>query len=356
MRVRAQAKQMHRNFRLFLCAALLKGGAAFAAADEAAVLDLAKRVAQGQLSAREELERLAEGGEMLPEHYLGLLSLYGRGMPQSEQRAAEWFTRAADKGHPASIHHLAVIRAEGLDPAQRDLPAALRLYRSAAERGYAPAQANLGRMLAEGIGTPTDNGEARSWLEKAAAQNDALGQYRLGMLYLNGRGVDKDPARGAALVGLAAEKRVRDAQYRLALLYGTGTGVGKDDRKAIEWLRKAAEQRHVEAQYLMAVAFTRGQYGLPRSPETAAEWLRRAAVQGHPGAEYELGVAFRTGRGVPKDPSQALGWFVKAAKSGHPEAIETVRQIREGAGNQKPADAVLPEIREVPLGPEPAKR
>ncbi|MEO8142967.1 MAG: tetratricopeptide repeat protein [Betaproteobacteria bacterium] len=347
---------MRASIRLAVWAALLQGGTAFAAADDAAVLELAKRAAQGQGPARAELERLAESGEMLPEHYLGMLSLYGRGLPQSEQRAAEWFARAADKGHLPSVHNLAVIRGEGMDPTQRDLTASLRLYRSAAERGYAPSQANLGRMLAEGIGTATDIGEARSWLEKAAAQNDALGQYRLGMLYLDGRGVDKDPARGAALVQLAAEKRLPDAQYRLALLHGTGTGVEKDDRKAVEWLRKAAEQRHVEAQYLMAVAFTRGLYGFPRNQEMAAEWLRRAALQGLPAAEYELGVAFRTGRGVPKDLSQALGWFVKAAKSGHPEAIETVRQIRDGAAKQKPGEAVLPEIREVPLGPEPARQ
>ena len=70
----------------------------------------------------------------------------------------------------------------------------VRLYRLAAERGYAKAQSNLGLMYRNGQGVTQDDKEAVRWLRLAAAQGVAKAQYNLGVMYGQGRGVPQDYA------------------------------------------------------------------------------------------------------------------------------------------------------------------
>ena len=50
-----------------------------------------------------------------------------------------------------------------------DYTKACRLYRLAADQGYAPAQCNLGLMYERGRGVERDYGKAHHWYQKAAA-------------------------------------------------------------------------------------------------------------------------------------------------------------------------------------------
>jgi hypothetical protein len=77
---------------------------------------------------------------------------------------------------------------------------------SAAEKGHAEAEYQLGRLHAQGHGRPHDEKEAAKWVEKAASQGHALAQARLGMRYADGRGVEQDPAQGCFWLALAARQ------------------------------------------------------------------------------------------------------------------------------------------------------
>src|SRR5690606_21958657 len=130
---------------------------------------------------------------------------------------------------------------------------ALRWYRMAAERGYAPSQSSLGRMLLAGA----DATEGLAWLEKGLAQKEPLAQREVGLLHLEGKGVARDETRAAQLLRAAAEQGDGEAQYRLALLYGAGRGVPKDESAGLEWMKKAADRRHPDAEYFLAAAAER---------------------------------------------------------------------------------------------------
>jgi TPR repeat protein len=73
---------------------------------------------------------------------MGLAYENGRGVPKLDSEAVDWF-------------------------------------RSAAEKGSAAAQYNLGRMYAEGKGVLQDQAEARRWFERAAAQGHAEAKGKL---------------------------------------------------------------------------------------------------------------------------------------------------------------------------------
>jgi len=93
---------------------------------------------------------LAEQGDTLAQHNLGLLYQHGKGVPQDYQEAVRW-------------------------------------YRLAADQGYVGAQINLGEMYRKGQGVLQDYGEAMKWYRLAAEQEHAFGQDNLGQMYRLGR-------------------------------------------------------------------------------------------------------------------------------------------------------------------------
>jgi len=78
----------------------------------------------------------------------------------------------------------------------QDLPEAARHYRRAADRGYAPAQHQLGVAYAKGWGVEQNDKEAVIWYRKAAEQGLPEAQHDLGVRYILGLGTTKDIATG----------------------------------------------------------------------------------------------------------------------------------------------------------------
>lgn len=87
-----------------------------------------------------------------------------------------------------------------------DYPAAMRLYRTAAEQGHALAQVQLGMMYAFARGTTRNYPEAVRLYRMAAEQGDAFAFTLLGTMYDRGLGVDADPVRAGMWLTLAAER------------------------------------------------------------------------------------------------------------------------------------------------------
>ncbi|MFC1813787.1 tetratricopeptide repeat protein, partial [Thermodesulfobacteriota bacterium] len=73
----------------------------------------------------------------------------------------------------------------------KDLKAAAQWYRKAAEKGHFRAQNNLGRMYLEGRGVKRDYQKAMAWFGKAS-KGYRYGHFNLGRMYEYGWGVPKD--------------------------------------------------------------------------------------------------------------------------------------------------------------------
>lgn len=99
---------------------------------------------------------------------LGERYLFGYGVPQSNEKAFAYFSRAAKEGDVFAQNELAYLYASGKGTAQ-SYPDALHWYRAAAEKGLASAQYNLALMYLHGLGTPVNKTEAMGWLKKSAA-------------------------------------------------------------------------------------------------------------------------------------------------------------------------------------------
>ncbi len=171
--------------------------------------------------------------------YLGAMHDFGYGVPQDDQEARRWYTKAAETGH-------------------------------------AEAQFNLGRMYWKGRGIPRDYEQAAQWFRKAADQGDVDAQFRLGVMYSNGEGLPQDHVHAVQWFRKAAEQGDSSAQYNLGLAYDNGNGVLQDYQQALHWYTKAASQGNKSAQNNLGVMHEHG-VGTPQDYVQAHKWYNLSA-------------------------------------------------------------------------------
>ena len=155
-----------------------------------------------------ELRKLAERGDATAQNDLGLRYYEGKGVPQSQTKAKEWFDKAVEQGHPG-------------------------------------AQVNLGTLYLRGEGAPQSNQMALFWFRRAAAQEDALALAKLGLMYAQGRGVLQDFIQAHMWYNLSAargEARSADARDALARQMTAGQ-IAEAQRLAREWRSQEEKSR-----------------------------------------------------------------------------------------------------------------
>ena len=111
---------------------------------------------------------LAEQGVAGAQYNLGGMYYKGKGIPQDDKAAAQWYRRAAEQGVANAQFNLGVMHDRGQGVAQDD-QAAAQWYRRAAEQGHAGAQNNLGGMYYTGKGMAPDYVYAHMWAHIAVS-------------------------------------------------------------------------------------------------------------------------------------------------------------------------------------------
>lgn len=130
-------------------------------------------------------------------HLIGLCHEYGKGVPQDESRAVEWYTRGADSGDPCALLHLACCHLAG-NGVPRDTDVALTLFRRSAEAGNPTAMYEIGlrhhNRLAF-VGDETAEATlALEWFRRSATAGNPDAMYKVGRYYRDGlAGLPVDP-------------------------------------------------------------------------------------------------------------------------------------------------------------------
>lgn len=133
----------------------------------------------------------------------------GNGAPKDMAAAAKWFKKAAEGGSVTASAHLGRLYRLGLGVPKNGVETG-RWSIKAASQGNAIAESNLGYLALEGIGGPADAASAAGWFKRSAEQGDASAMLGLGSLHEQGRGVAKDPVLARKWYVLAS---VDDGEY-----------------------------------------------------------------------------------------------------------------------------------------------
>ena len=210
------------------------------------------------------LKKAAEQGVATAQADLG--SWYGHGgygVEKDYVKAAEWYTKAVENGHPMSHLNLGLYYRWGKG-VEQDLNKAIELYTKAAELGVKEAPYELALFYEE----MDDIENALKWFTKAAEKGEKWAYYNLGSYYQkfgdkyeNGKGCEKDHSQAMKWYFKSAEcyekakiedclldrKRECACYFIIGCCYENGDGVETNLTKAIEWYTKAAEQGNEDA-------------------------------------------------------------------------------------------------------------
>jgi uncharacterized protein len=166
------------------------------------------------------LQYAADQGHAVAQWKLGRMYAEGDGVPRSDMRAFEYFSRIANA------------HAEDTP----DAPQA---------RFVANAFVALGQYYLAGIANSDvkpDPGRAREMFSYAASYfGDPDGQYQLARLYLDGTGIARDPRQAARWFGLAANKGQYKAQAMLGRMLLKGEYVPRQVARGLMWVTLARD-------------------------------------------------------------------------------------------------------------------
>jgi TPR repeat protein len=235
------------------------------------------------LSAANHATRRVAWGDAKAMTLLGELCANGFGVVQDDNKAAEWYGLAAERGDREAMFALAMFRMGGRGGAQNREEAA-RLLAAAAKLGHVAAA------------------------------------YNLGLLYLEGRLFPQDFKRAAELFHMAAEAGSPEAQYALGTFYKEGRGVMQNYVEAARWLGAAAAADYTDAQVEYAIALFNGT-GVEKNESGAVALLSRAARKGSPIAQNRLAHVYAAGRVLAADPVAAIKWHLISKASGAKDLV-----------------------------------
>ena len=185
---------------------------------------------------------------------IGERNYFDRIVEEEYAEAFRLFECAARQGHLGAIYELSLCYASGKGTALYPEKARL-LLKEAAEKGYAPAQYDLGMLTYFGkpkgpnnlVEVKPDYIASVKWFKRAAEQNYPLAQYYLGVCYEEGKGVEQDFFEAFRLFERAAEAGLLWAACALGRCYELGRGTNIDLERALKWYAAAAESGDAEA-------------------------------------------------------------------------------------------------------------
>lgn len=298
---------MPAKFGLILCLLIISAAALAAPMEDVYQRGYALAKAKDFAAAEPLLRKAAEAGHPGAQTAIAEFHSFGLAVPQSKEKAREWYERAAALNDANGLYNIALYWDRGIGGPQ-DRARALDYYRRGANAGDSRAAYNAGQMLMIGDGVPANPPEGVRLIEIAAANGETKAHSSLGYIYETGFGVRKN-ARAALDHYARAEKAGHAAagQRRLSLaatVLGEGEALERDGRgpAALEMLELACRYGHFYAcqragRMLMAgtlvrkdlaAAMAQFRAGCNDEAQAACSGLGDAVMQGAPAGADDI--------------------------------------------------------------------
>lgn len=269
----------------------------------------------------------AEKGDAAAMVLVGRLYEKGRGCPQDNVKALQWFARAAAAGHVLGLVECGRLHEAGLGTHQ-DYVAAAAYYNKALQSGSGEAAVALGNLHLVGLGVRRDDKAAKKLfataavdLQKRFSDGDPSASLALGRLYMEGQGVPLDYAQALQIFKKGWEVSDEECGWNLAQFYLNGYYVKKNVAEGLKILVSAAESGSLSAARQLSSLYSQGRSGILPDIATSNKWLQHLADLGDPATLYRLGKPMFD---QPRDDSEQVTGFamlVKAAEQNQVDAL-----------------------------------
>lgn len=178
-------------------------------------------------AARQLYEEALAAGSTDADAMNNLAYIYDTGMDGTQpdyEKAALWYTRAAELGKRDAMYSLALLYYNGTG-VQQDLSMALSLFEQSGELGFGMAMSNAAIMYQYGQGTQINLEKAVYWYEQAVQAGRPEAMVELGVLYYNGNGVEQSYVMARRLFEEAAALGNPQAANNVAVMDNLGQGL-----------------------------------------------------------------------------------------------------------------------------------
>ncbi|MBI5900148.1 MAG: SEL1-like repeat protein [Rhodocyclales bacterium] len=294
------------------------------------------------------LASAAANGHVSASTQLGALHEEGRGVEKSDERAMEWYRKAAAHGDaismaamarlmPRADSKVAELRLRSAKAGNADAQYALGLellgrgderllgeshawFVMAAQQGHVGAQVVVGQQFLEGKAVKGDSAQGVEWLLRAARSGNPVASFLVGRAYLTEG--DSNGEAASNYLRVAAEAGHREAQFLYGKLLADSKAI-VDKHRAARWLEKAWSAGHVVAANRLGELLREPVEGL-RQHNRARELFLHAAEKGNVDAMYNFAEMQHSGIGGERDTFEALKWYGRAADGKHERAMEVV--------------------------------
>ncbi|CAM9437071.1 unnamed protein product, partial [Hapterophycus canaliculatus] len=283
---------------------------------------------EGKALAMEMVTAIEEGKNEISlkspdEMWLAASALYlGQHIPQDKPAAVALWKKAADAGHLKATYSYAGCLKNGEGGLQKDLVKAVSLFEDLGDAGLLEAKHALGLVLSSGegesVGIPKDEERALKLFQTAAKGGFVPAIHAAASMMEAGQGGERNGAKAVQWLETAIEAGDRMAFSTLATWYANGrAGLEVDNEKAFKLHLQAANMGMPRAQFNTAVHYAEGT-GIERNLPEAVFWFEKAGASGVPQAMLNLGKMYEEGLGVPVDKKRALQLFQAALRAeGH---------------------------------------
>ena len=191
--------------------------------------------------ALEYLEKKAKEGNPYAQFSYGSYYADFEFWPYDSRKAFYWFSKAAEKNHPAALNNLALMYIFG-NGVKKDVKKGRELMLKAAELGVEYSQYSVAKVYArldDIIALNANYKEAFKWIEILVKKGSLSAKYDMGVCYFYGRGVPEDKSKAVEIWKSILEEVVEESNYirnkvcrTLYECYNKGLGVEKDEEKS----------------------------------------------------------------------------------------------------------------------------
>ena len=204
-------------------------------------LDAVRNSKYSESEALKYLEKKAKEGNPYAQFSYGSYYADFEFWPYDSQKAFYWFSKAAEKNHPAALNNLALMYIFG-NGVKKDVKKGRELMLKAAELGVEYSQYSVAKVYArldDIIALNANYKEAFKWIEILVKKGSLSAKYDMGVCYFYGRGVPEDKSKAVEIWKSILEEVVEESNYirnkvcrTLYECYNKGLGVEKDEEKS----------------------------------------------------------------------------------------------------------------------------
>jgi len=172
---------------------------------------------------------------------LGVMYVWGIGVPKNGAMASQFFQEAANRGDGTGASYLGDLYYFGMEVKQ-DKAAAERWYQAGAKLHDPMAAYNLGSLFSIVPDHPHDLRKAAAFLRQSAAAGYVQSMHSLGLLLVNHSELAMSQQEAVSMLEAAAEAGSWRSSAVLGVLSRDGSGTSKDNKAAYYHFRTAILQ------------------------------------------------------------------------------------------------------------------